>query len=50
MLTTDEGSKRYMEQFLHVSSEPSFWAACKQPHLKQLTGGLEGYAVFRAGT
>ncbi|TML95135.1 MAG: hypothetical protein E6G03_09155 [Actinobacteria bacterium] len=50
VLTTDEGSKRYMEQFLHVSGEPSFWAACKQPHLKQLTDGSEGYAVFRVET
>ena len=50
VLTTDEGSKRYMEQFLHVSGEPSYWAACKQPHLKQLTDGSEGYAVFRVGT
>jgi hypothetical protein len=49
VLTTDEGSKRYMEQFLHVSGEPSFWAACKQPRLKQLTDGSEGYAVFRVG-
>ncbi len=47
VLTTDEGSKRYMEQFLHVSGEPSFWAACTQPRLKQLTDGSEGYAVFR---
>jgi 4-amino-4-deoxy-L-arabinose transferase-like glycosyltransferase len=49
VLTTDEGSKRYMEQFLHVSGEPSFWAACKQPRVKQLTDGSEGYAVFRIG-
>jgi 4-amino-4-deoxy-L-arabinose transferase-like glycosyltransferase len=50
VLTTDEGSKRYMEKFLHVSGEPSFWAACKQPHLEQLTDGSEGYAVFRVET
>jgi 4-amino-4-deoxy-L-arabinose transferase-like glycosyltransferase len=50
VLTTDEGSKRYMEQFLHVSAEPSFWAACKQPHLQQLSDGSEGYAVFRVET
>jgi 4-amino-4-deoxy-L-arabinose transferase-like glycosyltransferase len=50
VLTTDEGSKRYMEQFLHVSGAPSFWAACKQPRLKQLTDGSEGYAVFRVQT
>jgi hypothetical protein len=49
VLTTDEGSKRYMEQFLHVSGEPSFWAACKQPRLTQLSDGSEGYAVFRVG-
>jgi hypothetical protein len=49
VLLTDEGSKRYMEQFLHVSADPAFWAACKQPRLKQLTDGSEGYAVFRIG-
>jgi hypothetical protein len=47
VLTTDEGSKRYMQDFLHVSPEPSYWAACTQPRLKQLTDGSEGYAVFR---
>jgi hypothetical protein len=47
VLTTDEGSKRYMEDFLHISSEPSFWAACSSPHLTQLSDGSEGYAVFR---
>jgi 4-amino-4-deoxy-L-arabinose transferase-like glycosyltransferase len=47
VLTTDEGSKRYMEDFLGVSSEPSFWASCSAPALKQLTDGSEGYAVFR---
>jgi hypothetical protein len=47
VLTTDEGSKRYMQDFLHVSPEPSYWAACKQPRLTQLTDGSEGYAVFR---
>jgi hypothetical protein len=47
VLTTDEGSKRYMEDFLHVSGEPSFWAACTEPRLTQLTDGSEGYAVFR---
>ncbi|MDX6407885.1 MAG: hypothetical protein QOE13_956 [Gaiellaceae bacterium] len=47
VLLTDEGSKRYMQDFLHVSAEPSFWAACKAPRLKQLTDGSEGYAVFR---
>jgi hypothetical protein len=47
VLTTDEGSKRYMEDFLHVSGEPSYWAACPAPHLTQLTDGSEGYAVFR---
>jgi hypothetical protein len=36
-----------MEEFLHVSGEPSFWADCQQPRLKQLTDGSEGYAVFR---
>jgi hypothetical protein len=47
VLTTDEGSKRYMEDFLNVSGEPSFWAACSAPRLTQLTDGSEGYAVFR---
>jgi hypothetical protein len=47
VLATDEGSKRYMQDFLHVSGEPSFWAACSSPHLKQLSDGSEGYAVFR---
>jgi hypothetical protein len=47
VLTTDEGTQRYMRDFLHVSPEPSFWAACKQPHLTQLTDGSNGYAVFR---
>ena len=47
VLTTDQGSKRYMEDFLHVSGEPSFWAHCGAPHLTQLTDGSEGYAVFR---
>jgi hypothetical protein len=47
VLATDEGSKRYMEDFLHVSGEPSFWAACVSPHLTQLSDGSEGYAVFR---
>jgi hypothetical protein len=47
VLTTDEGTKRYMRDFLHVSPEPSYWAGCTQPHLTQLTDGSEGYAVFR---
>jgi hypothetical protein len=47
VLTTDEGSRRYMRDFLHISPEPSFWAACKQPRLAQLTSGSQGYAVFR---
>ncbi len=47
VLTTDVGSKRYIEDFLHVSGEPSFWASCSAPRLKQLTDGSEGYAVFR---
>ncbi len=49
VLTTDEGSKRYMEDFLHVSGEPSYWASCTAPRLTQLTDGSEGYAVFRVG-
>jgi hypothetical protein len=47
VLLTDEGSKRYMRDFLHVSPDPSYWAACKQPRLTQLSNGAEGYAVFR---
>jgi 4-amino-4-deoxy-L-arabinose transferase-like glycosyltransferase len=47
VLTTDESSRRYMQDFLHVSPEPSFWAACTSPRLKQLTDGSDGYAVFR---
>jgi 4-amino-4-deoxy-L-arabinose transferase-like glycosyltransferase len=50
VLTTDEGTQRYMRDFLHVSPDPSFWAACTQPHLAQLTSGSEGYAVFRIGS
>ena len=46
VLTTDQGSRSYMQDFLHVSGDPSYWAACKQPHLRQLTNGAEGYAVF----
>ena len=47
VLTTDEGTQRYMRDFLHVSPDPTFWASCKYPHLTQLTSGSEGYAVFR---
>jgi 4-amino-4-deoxy-L-arabinose transferase-like glycosyltransferase len=47
VLTTDEGTQRYMRDFLHVSPDPSYWAACKTPHLTQLTSGSDGYAVFR---
>jgi hypothetical protein len=50
VLTTDEGSRRYMRDFLHISPEPSFWAACTGPHLTQLTDGSDGYAVFRIDT
>jgi 4-amino-4-deoxy-L-arabinose transferase-like glycosyltransferase len=50
VLLTDEGSRRYMRDFLHVSPEPSYWASCKQPHLTQLTSGSEGYAVFRVAS
>jgi 4-amino-4-deoxy-L-arabinose transferase-like glycosyltransferase len=46
VLTTDQGSKNYMEQFLHVSDDPAHWAACPSPHLTELTDGSEGYAVF----
>jgi 4-amino-4-deoxy-L-arabinose transferase-like glycosyltransferase len=47
VLTTDEGTRRYMRDFLHVSPDPAYWAACKFPHLTQLTDGADGYAVFR---
>jgi hypothetical protein len=47
VLTTDQGSKNYMEKFLHVSGDPAWWAHCPRPRLKQLTNGSEGYAVFR---
>ena len=47
VLTTDAGSKRFMEDFMHVSGDASFWAACQSPHLTQLSDGSEGYAVFR---
>jgi hypothetical protein len=47
VLTTDEGSQRYMRDFLHLNPEPSYWAGCQKPHLTQLTDGSEGYAVFR---
>ena len=50
VLLTDEGSQRYMRDFLHLSPEPSYWASCKQPHLTQLTSGSEGYAVFRVNS
>ena len=46
VLLTDEGSRRYMEDFLHVSGDPSYWANCEEPRLQQLTDGSEGYAVF----
>jgi hypothetical protein len=46
VLTTDESSRRYMRHFLHVSPEPSFWASCSSPRLKQLSDGKDGYAVF----
>jgi hypothetical protein len=47
VLTTDQGSKDYMQNFLHVSDDPAHWAACPSPHLTQLTDGSEGYAVFK---
>jgi 4-amino-4-deoxy-L-arabinose transferase-like glycosyltransferase len=49
VLLTDEGSRRYMEDFFHVSGDPAYWANCHSPRLKQLTDGSEGYAVFRIG-
>jgi hypothetical protein len=50
VLTTDAGSKSYMENILHVSGDPSYWAACKQPRLRFVTSGAEGYAVFAVGS
>jgi 4-amino-4-deoxy-L-arabinose transferase-like glycosyltransferase len=50
VLTTDEGTRRYMTDFLHVSPDPAYWASCKFPHLTQLTNGADGYAVFRIRT
>ncbi|HET7808545.1 MAG TPA: hypothetical protein VFK71_08585 [Gaiellaceae bacterium] len=47
VLTTDEGTQHYMRDFLHVSPDPAFWAACNGPHLTQLSDGSDGYAVFR---
>jgi 4-amino-4-deoxy-L-arabinose transferase-like glycosyltransferase len=46
VLTTDQGSRDYMERFLHVPSDPAYWASCPEPHLRQLTDGSEGYAVY----
>jgi hypothetical protein len=50
VLTTDQGSRDYMERFLHVSGDPSYWAGCRQPRLRQLTDGSEGYAVYEVGS
>jgi hypothetical protein len=47
VLSTDGGSRDYMERFLHVSGDPAFWAKCSDPRLAQLTDGSDGYAVFR---
>jgi len=46
VLTTDEGSRAYMRDFLHVSGDPAHWASCARPRLRQLTDGTDGYAVF----
>ena len=46
VLTTDQGSRAYMQDFLHVSGDPSHWAGCEGPRLRQLTDGADGYAVF----
>ncbi len=50
VLTTDQGSRTYMQDFLHVSGDPSYWATCKQPHLRQLSSGKNGLAVFAVGS
>jgi len=50
VLTTDEGTQRYMRDFLHISPDPAYWAACKEPRLTQLSNGSEGYAVFRVNS
>jgi hypothetical protein len=46
VLTTDQGSRDYMERFLHVSGDPGYWASCTHPRLRQLTDGSDGYAVY----
>jgi hypothetical protein len=46
VLTTDQGSRDYMERFLHVPSDPAYWASCREPRLRELTDGSDGYAVY----
>jgi hypothetical protein len=36
VLLTDEASASYMQSQLHVSPDPSFWAACRGPQLTEL--------------
>jgi hypothetical protein len=47
VMSTDQGSRDYMERFLHVSGDPAWWGRCERPRLTQLTDASEGYAVFR---
>jgi hypothetical protein len=47
VMSTDQGSRDYMERFLHVSGDPAWWGRCDNPRLTQLTDAAEGYAVFR---
>jgi hypothetical protein len=50
VLSIDQGSRSYMQDFLHVSGDPSYWAACKQPQLRLLPSGAQGYAAFAIGS
>ena len=50
VLTTDAGTRTYMQDFLHVSGDPSYWAGCKQPTLHLLPSGAAGYAAFAVGS
>ena len=50
VLTLDAGTRDYMQNFLHVSADPNYWAACSQPKVRFLTTGAAGYAVFAVGS
>lgn len=49
VLTIDAGTRAYMQNFLHVSADPSYWAACPAPTVRFLASGAAGYAVFAVG-